>query len=115
MLSLVVPVYRNEENLPRLFAAIDGLAARLPAPFEVVFVIDGSPDGSLEIIRRHVETWPVRTQVIELSRNFGSFSAIAAGLRHAAGSYMAVMAADLQEPPELVLDFYRVLASGEAD
>lgn len=115
MLSLVIPVYRNQENLPRLFQAIDGLASRLPATLEVVFVVDGSPDRSLEIIRGHVETWPVRTQVIELSRNFGSFAAIAAGLRHADGSFIAVMAADLQEPPELVLDFHRILSSGEAE
>jgi glycosyltransferase involved in cell wall biosynthesis len=115
MLSLVIPVYRNQDNLPRLFQALDGLAARLPDGLEVVFVIDGSPDQSLDIIRKHVQTWPVRSQVIELSRNFGSFAAIAAGLRHAEGPYLAVMAADLQEPPELVLSFHRLLASGEAD
>jgi glycosyltransferase involved in cell wall biosynthesis len=115
MMSLVIPVYRNQDNLPRLFQAIDGLAQRLPAGFEVVFVVDGSPDQSLALIRTHAQTWPVRTQVIELSRNFGSFAAIAAGLRHAEGAHMAVMAADLQEPPELVLDFHRLLASGEAD
>ena len=115
MLSLVIPVYRNQDNLPRLFQAIDGLAQRMPNGFEVVFVIDGSPDQSLDLIRKHVETTPVRAQVIELSRNFGSFAAIAAGLRHAEGSHIAVMAADLQEPPELVLEFHRLLAGGEAD
>jgi glycosyltransferase involved in cell wall biosynthesis len=115
MLSLVIPVYRNQANLPRLFQALDGLAPRLPGGFEVVFVVDGSPDQSLDIIRRHVPSWPVRAQVIELSRNFGSFAAIAAGLQHAEGSFMAVMAADLQEPPELVLEFHRLLSSGEAD
>ena len=115
MLSLVIPVYRNQDNLPRLFQALDGLAPRLPGGLEVVFVVDGSPDQSLDIIRTHAQTWPVRAQVIELSRNFGSFAAIAAGLRHAEGAYMAVMAADLQEPPELILDFHRLLASGEAD
>ncbi len=115
MLSLIIPVYRNAENLPRLFAELEILAGRLGGDVEVVFVVDGSPDASLEILRRHLPSWRVRTQLIELSRNFGSFAAIAAGLRHARGEYMAVMAADLQEPPELMIEFQRRLAGGEAD
>ena len=115
MLSLVIPVYKNAENLPRLLREVEGLAARLPESLEVVFVIDGSPDASLEILQRRLPSWPVRAQLLELSRNFGSFSAIAAGLASARGDYMAVIAADLQEPPELVLDFHRLLTSGAAD
>jgi polyisoprenyl-phosphate glycosyltransferase len=115
MLSLVIPVYRNEENLARLFAELEALAARVPDEFEVVFVVDGSPDRCLERLQAHLPTWPVQSQLIELSRNFGSFSAIAAGLGHARGEYLAVLAADLQEPPELVLEFHRALSAGEAD
>jgi len=51
MLSLVIPVYRNEENLPRLFQELERLAGRLPDTFEVVFVVDGSPDASLQILQ----------------------------------------------------------------
>ena len=58
---------------------------------------------------------PLRTQLLSLSRNFGSFAAIAAGLERARGNCMAVMAADLQEPPELVLQFFEVLGAGRAD
>lgn len=115
MLSLVIPVYRNEENLPRLFQELERLAGRLPGTLEVVFVVDGSPDASLQILRAQLPSWPVRTQLVELSRNFGSFAAIAAGLRRGRGEYFAVIAADLQEPPELVLDFHRILKSGDAD
>jgi polyisoprenyl-phosphate glycosyltransferase len=115
MLSLVIPVYRNEENLPRLFAELDALAARVVGPFEVVFVVDGSPDGSLARLRVLLPEWHVPTQLLELSRNFGSFAAIMAGLSAARGDYCAVLAADLQEPPELVLEFERILLSGEAD
>jgi glycosyltransferase involved in cell wall biosynthesis len=115
MLSLVIPVYRNEENLPRLFEALEQLALRLQHPLEVVFVVDGSPDRSLERIRERLSTWPLSAQLVELSRNFGSFAAITAGLRVARGQWCAVIAADLQEPPELVLEFERVLAAGEAD
>lgn len=115
MLSLVIPVFRNEDNLPRLFDELEQLADRLGGDTEVVFVVDGSPDRSLEILQRHLPGWRVRSQLIELSRNFGSFAAIAAGLGAAAGDRMAVIAADLQEPPELVIDFDRILAAGEAD
>jgi glycosyltransferase involved in cell wall biosynthesis len=115
MLSLVIPVYRNEENLPRLFEALEQLESRLQHSLEVVFVVDGSPDRSLERIRDRLSNWSVSAQLVELSRNFGSFAAITAGLRVARGEWCAVIAADLQEPPELVIEFERVLAAGEAD
>lgn len=115
MLSLVIPVYRNEENLPRLFSELERVAAQLTDTLEVVFVVDGSPDASLRVLQAKLPSWPVRSQLVELSRNFGSFAAIGAGLRHGRGEYLAVIAADLQEPPELVLDFHRILKSGDAD
>ena len=80
-----------------------------------MFVVDGSPDRSLQILRERLAAWPHRAQLIELSRNFGSFAAIAAGLRHGTGDYFAVLAADLQEPPELALEFHRRLAAGDVD
>jgi glycosyltransferase involved in cell wall biosynthesis len=114
MNSLVIPVYRNEGNLDRLLAELVKLAGRLPE-LEVVFVVDGSPDRCLEILRQRLPALPLRTQLLSLSRNFGSFAAIAAGLERARGANMAVMAADLQEPPELILQFFEALDSGRAD
>jgi glycosyltransferase involved in cell wall biosynthesis len=115
MLSLVIPVYNNEASLPRLFVELDALAAQLPDVLEVVFVVDGATDGSLARLQERLASWPVRSQLIELSRNFGSFAAIAAGLAASGGDHVAVIAADLQEPPELVLEFHRLLQSGQAD
>jgi glycosyltransferase involved in cell wall biosynthesis len=115
MLSLVIPVYKNEANLPRLFRELETLAAQVPDALEVVFVVDGSPDASLRILREELPSWPVRSRLVELSRNFGSFPAIAAGLQCGRGDCFAAIAADLQEPPELVLEFYRVLKSGDVD
>ena len=115
MLSLVIPVYNNEENLPRLFRELESFAERFRDDLEIVFVVDGTPDASLRLLQERLPVWSIRSQLIELSRNFGSFAAIGAGLRRAAGDYMAVIAADLQEPPELVLEFHRILKSGEAD
>jgi glycosyltransferase involved in cell wall biosynthesis len=115
MLSLVIPVYNNEANLPRLFEAIHTLAGDLGSPLEVVFVVDGATDQSAAHIAAEVAGWTRPVQLLQLSRNFGSFAAIAAGLQHARGTHMAVMAADLQEPPRLVLDFHRRLTSGTVD
>ena len=115
MNSLVIPVYKNEANLDRLLAELVKLASGVAGELEVVFVVDGSPDRCLEILRERLPSLPLRTQLRSLSRNFGSFAAIAAGLERARGNSMAVMAADLQEPPELVLRFFDVLDAGRAD
>jgi glycosyltransferase involved in cell wall biosynthesis len=114
MNSLVIPVYRNEANLDRLLAELVKLSGRLPE-LEVVFVVDGSPDRCLQILRERLPALPLRSQLLSLSRNFGSFAAIAAGLERARGANMAVMAADLQEPPELILQFFEALDAGRAD
>ncbi len=115
MLSLIIPVYRNEAGLPRLFAAMERIADALAGQLEIVFVVDGSPDRLTEVLRERLPFWPIRTRLIELSRNFGSFAAILAGLSQGTGDYFAVMAADLQEPPELVLEFGLRLAAGQVD
>lgn len=114
MLSLVVPVYRNEESIVDLVAAIDRLS-RAGGAFEAVFVVDGSPDKSLELLRDQLPRASFHSQVLALSRNFGSFAAIRAGLAAGAGDVFAVMAADLQEPLELVAAFREALESGQYD
>lgn len=114
--SIVVPVYRNQETLAALVDRLDDLAAKLDGGLETVFVVDGSPDGSLSLLRdllkgeRHFSA-----QLIALSRNFGAFSAIKAGLAEARGEFVAVMAADLQEPVSLIEDFFAKLGTGEHD
>ena len=113
--SLIIPVYKNEANLPRLLSGLDNLQAQLPCAFEAVFVVDGSPDRCHEILAGRLPEACYPTQLIALSRNFGSFSAIMAGLKAASGDYCGVMAADLQEPPELMLEFHKILSSGNAD
>ena len=73
MLSVVIPVYQNEASLLRLLGELEALAARVPDPLEVVFVVDGSPDRSLQILRDRLPSWPVRSQLIALSRiKFGA-------------------------------------------
>lgn len=113
--SLIIPVYGNEENITSLIAALEKLSEAIQEPWEVVFVIDGSPDASGELLLKARPNLSLRTQVIFHSRNFGSFVAIRTGLEHARGRFFAVMAADLQEPLELMLTFFQILESGEVD
>jgi glycosyltransferase involved in cell wall biosynthesis len=115
MLSLVIPVYRNEENLDSLLRALSGLHEQVGEPMEVVFVVDGSPDRCHEILRERLPSAPFPSRLILLSRNFGAFCAVAAGLAAGTGERFAVLAADLQEPPELVVQFSEALRSGRAD
>lgn len=114
-LSVVIPVYRNEESLPELCRELGRLGQLIGEPLEVVFVVDGSPDGSFAWLRDHLPGQPFASKLCLHSRNFGSFAAIRSGLAEATGSLFAVLAADLQEPVEMVADFFRVLRSGEAD
>lgn len=98
-LSIVVPVYHNEESLPDLFAELEKAAAGLEAEF--VFVEDGSKDGSLRVLEAYAAREP-RAKVVKLSRNFGSMVGCVAGLAHASGKAAVVIAADLQDPPALI-------------
>jgi len=115
LFSLIIPVYKNEANLDRLLAELVKLSTRTSQELEVVLVVDGSPDRCYEILRARLPNLPLRSQLVLLSRNFGSFAAVAAGLHIARGDFFAVLAADLQEPPELAEKFFRILSSDEAD
>jgi glycosyltransferase involved in cell wall biosynthesis len=113
--SVVVPVYGNEGTIPTLLQRLATLSRDTVGQLEVVFVVDGSPDGSLLLLRRLLPESGLRAQLVTLSRNYGSFSAIRAGLAVARGEYVAVMAADLQEPVSLVEDIFTQLGTGEYD
>lgn len=113
--SLIIPVYKNELNIPSLIEAIRNMHKELLNDLEVVFVVDGSPDKSYEILKNSLEKEDFSSKLVLLSRNFGSFPAIRTGLQVATGKYFAVMAADLQEPPELAIEFFRTLKDESVD
>ena len=115
LLTLVIPVYKNQDSLHDLLVAIERLSVRLDGALETVFVVDGSPDLCYEMLRDDLPRRPIRTKLVLLSRNFGSFAAIRTGLLHGNGERFAVMAADLQEPPELVLEMDRALRADDVD
>lgn len=118
-LSVVIPVYRNAESIPDLIAALSVVAQQATRDFgyatEVVFVVDGSPDNSYALLAQALPEAPFASQLLPHSRNFGSFAAIRTGLQAARGEYFGVIAADLQEPPELVLQFLSKLRTNECD
>jgi dolichol-phosphate mannosyltransferase len=100
--SIVVPVYFEEENLPRTVPHLLGLTQQLPDyDMELIFVDDGSRDHSVDLLRVFQENHPGRIKIVKLSRNFGSFSAVQAGFSVASGDCVGMVSADLQDPPEL--------------
>lgn len=111
--SVVVPIYRNAEGISALLEAVGGIG--FGNELEVVFVVDGSPDNSFDLLRAGLIECTFNWQLLELSKNFGSFTAIRQGLSCARGEYFAAMAADLQEPPELLLEFFEALREDRAD
>lgn len=113
--SVVIPVYKNEASIPRLLQALSAMSLELSGEMEAVFVVDGSPDQSFALLRASLDGLDFSAQVLVHSRNFGSFPAIRTGLLAARGDYFGVMAADLQEPPELLIAFFKALAADECD
>ena len=112
-LSVVVPVFNEVENLPLLVTRLRAALDELTAQWEVLFIDDGSNDGSLDEIRGfHLEE--PRIRALSFSRNFGKEVAIAAGLDIASGEAVILMDADLQHPPELIATFVEHWREGYA-
>lgn len=107
-LSIIIPCYYNEENLPVTWPKLVENEALFPAEleFEYVFVDDGSKDNTLaELLKIH-EQCPEKVKVVKLAGNVGSYNAIVAGMEFATGDCNAITAADLQDPPELMVQMY---------
>ncbi|NND00775.1 MAG: glycosyltransferase family 2 protein [Gammaproteobacteria bacterium] len=113
--TTVVPVYKNADSIPRLLSALAEIADNLNQQMEVVFVVDGSPDRSFQLLQQALEEVNYPAQVLVHSRNFGSFAAVRTGLAAATGEYFCTMAADLQEPPELLPQVFEELQSEACD
>lgn len=109
MLSLIIPVYLNEASLPSLIDVVKNIDSKLQGELEVIFVVDGSPDHSYDFLLDKLPNQNFNSQLILLSKNFGSFMAIRTGLSHGKGDTFAVMAADLQEPPSLIITINETL------
>jgi undecaprenyl-phosphate 4-deoxy-4-formamido-L-arabinose transferase len=109
--SIVVPVYNEEANLPLLFTRLYATLDQLTCSWECVFVDDGSTDQSVALLRAQYQQRPRHTRVIVFRRNFGQHSAIMAGFEAAQGDVIITLDADLQNPPE---EIPHLLASADA-
>ena len=107
-LSIVVPCLNEQEAIPLFYSAVLKETAGMDVAFEFWFVDDGSTDGTLDALKRLREQDP-RVKYVSFSRNFGKESAIYAGLSNATGDLVAIMDADLQDPPSLLPEMYRAI------
>jgi glycosyltransferase involved in cell wall biosynthesis len=98
-LSIIIPVYNEEKNLPILHQAIVDTMQGSQIPWEVIYVDDGSQDRSLAVLKDLAGATPDHTRVVQLRRNFGQTAAIAAGIDHAVGDVVVLMDADMQNDP----------------
>jgi polyisoprenyl-phosphate glycosyltransferase len=114
LVSVVIPVHDEEDALPRLRRRLAEALVDVEGGYELVYVDDGSSDESAGLI----ESWAVadgHITLVQLSRNFGMEIAMSAGLDHARGSFVVLMHADLQDPPELIPEMLALARSEQAD
>ena len=113
-ISLVVPCYNEEAVIKLFYAEIQKIEKNFTdVEFEIIFINDGSRDKTLELMRELSKNDDVR--YVSFSRNFGKEAAMYAGLEASSGDYVAIMDADLQDPPALLKEMYEILESGEYD
>lgn len=113
-ISIVVPCYNEEESLPYFYDEVEKIVKKIKVEIEYIFVNDGSRDNTLKILK-FLAKKDKRVKFISFSRNFGKEAAILAGLEYSTGDYVTTMDADLQDPPELLLEMYDALENEDYD
>lgn len=114
MISIIVPCFNEAEALPSFYSEVKIVLDDMEIDYELIFVNDGSKDQTLSILKEFAETDP-HIVYLSLSRNFGKEAAMYAGFCSAQGDYVAVMDADMQDPPSLLPEMWRLLESGDYD
>ena len=110
-ISIVIPIYNEEKNIFNLYDRLTGVMQNLGESYEFIFVNDGSRDSSLALIKT-LSQRDEKVKYIDFSRNFGHQIAVSAGLDHTSGQAIVIIDADLQDPPELIIDLYRKMKEG---
>lgn len=113
-ISIIVPCYNEEESIPFFYEEITKVAETLKEKLEIIFVNDGSKDKTLDIAKEYSEK-DKRIKYINFSRNFGKEAAMLAGLTYSTGDYVAIMDADLQDPPALLPKMIDILEDPNND
>ena len=105
-LSVIIPIFNEEANIAILYTRINKVLEPMNITYELIFVNDGSKDTSIQLIEALSLNNP-QVKYIDFSRNFGHQIAVTAGLEHSIGKRIVIIDADLQDPPELILDLYK--------
>jgi dolichol-phosphate mannosyltransferase len=111
LVSIIVPIYNEALNIDSLLTRLKNVLKKIDVDYELIFINDYSKDNSLEIIRDHASN-DANIKYIDFSRNFGHQVAVSAGLEYCKGDYIVIIDADLQDPPELILDLYQKINQG---
>jgi len=111
-ISVVIPVYNEEPNLPLLFSRLNPVLDGLGRPFEVIYTNDGSADRSLELLRAEFAARPGVTRVIDFNANYGQHMAIMAAFERVRGQVIVTLDADLQNPPEEIPKLLALIDAG---
>ena len=113
-ISIIVPCYNEEQAIPYFYEEISKVAKKMKNDFEFIFVNDGSKDKTIEIVKDYAKK-DERVKFINFSRNFGKEAAMYAGLELSSGDYVAIMDADLQDPPSLLPEMVNILEDENSD
>lgn len=114
MLSVIIPAYNEQDNVPRAASAISKLLSAHCIDYEIIFINDGSSDRTWQRLSQLAAS-DERIKAIGFSRNFGKESAIFAGLENAVGDACVIIDCDLQHPPETIIEMYRLWQTGDVD
>ena len=111
-ISIIIPCYNEQEAIPYFYEEINKISKKIKKDFEFIFVNDGSKDKTITIIKEYAKK-DKRIKYINFSRNFGKEAAMYAGLEKSSGDYIAIMDADLQDPPSLLPEMLNFLEENE--
>lgn len=113
-ISIIIPCYNEEECIKTFYDEINKVSKKIPVDFEFIYVNDGSTDKSIDCMK-DLHRKDDRVKFISFSRNFGKEAAMLAGLEHSTGDYIAIMDADLQDPPEMLIEMYKGVKEEDYD
>ncbi|MCT0017336.1 glycosyltransferase [Lactococcus lactis subsp. lactis] len=108
-ISIIIPCFNEEETLLKFKEELDQVCEQIPASFEYIFIDDGSTDNTLKILKKFNQNNESKHHYLSFSRNFGKESSMYAGFLEATGDYIAILDADLQDPPELLITMWQML------
>ena len=111
-ISIIIPCYNEQEAIPYFYKEINKISKQIKYDFEFIFINDGSKDKTIEIIKKYTKK-DKRIKYIHFSRNFGKEAAMYAGLEKSSGDYIAIMDADLQDPPSLLPEMINFLENND--